>query len=375
MGKTHLLRALEQQAADVVVNAAGDTPAAALSGWWEAQWQMAEQIARTKGRALLRLDEVQYVPDWARRLKGEHDRMVRARTPVQVVATGASGLRLGHGGRETMAGRFEVLRRLHWPAQELVGQLKIPAEKAAEVAVRYGTFPGAVSLLGDPPRWQAYLREGIIEPAIGRDIGALEAVRKPAHLRQVLALAAGHAAEIVSLQKMRGQLTDPGALETVAHYLRVLEQAYLVTALEKLSARAVRRRAAPPELVVPNQGLVAAMTDPAAGAAADDRRRRGRWVENACLALAWNAGQTVRYWREEPFEVDALISGSWGRWAIEVTTGPVTTRDLGGLLRFISRQREWRPLLICDPGQEDAARKAGVAACSWMQFLLEGPPP
>jgi len=39
------------------------------------------------------------------------------------------------------------------------------------------------------------------------------------------------------------------------------------------------------------------------------------------LAHAWNSGQVVSYWREEPLEVDGILEGSWGKWAIEVKTG------------------------------------------------------
>ena len=32
---------------------------------------------------------------------------------------------------------------------------------------------------GDPARWRAYVRDAIIEPAIGRDLLALEAIGRP----------------------------------------------------------------------------------------------------------------------------------------------------------------------------------------------------
>jgi predicted AAA+ superfamily ATPase len=374
VGKTHLLRALEGKAAGGAVYAAADAPAAALPGWWEAQWRAAEEIAHARGRALLLLDEIQYLPDWGRRLKAEYDRTVHAKVPIHIVATGSSSLQLGRGRRETMAGRFELLKLLHWPARELVRQLGVAEDRAADLAVRFGTYPGAIGFVDDPERWRAYVRDAIIEPAIGRDIMVLAAIRKPALLRQVFAVAAGHPAEIVSLQKLRGQLADPGAIETVAHYLHVLEEAYLVAPLEKLSAQAVRRRAAPPKLVVLNQGTVGALAPQTPPGETYDPRLLGRWVENACLALAWNAGQAVRYWRQEPHDVDAVISGSWGRWAIEVATGEVDTIDLAGLLAFIARHRGYRPLVLCDPGQERVAAAVGVEPRTWRQFLLEGPP-
>ncbi len=374
VGKTHLLRELEALDRERVVYAAADAPVASIPGWWEAQWRAAENIADSGATAVLMIDEIQYLPDWGRRLKAEYDRIAHRRTPLHVIVSGSSGLKLGRGARESMAGRFERLRLLHWPVREVARQLQLSEEVALRLAVPFGTYPGAVPYLKDPDRWRAYIQEAIIEPAIGRDILALEAIRKPALLRQLFALAAGHPAEIISLQKLRGRLEDAGALETIAHYLDVLEQAYLIVALEKYSARAIRRRAAPPKLVVLNQGILGAMAPGGPVSAERDPEGWGRWVENACIAHAWNAGQDVWYWRAEPLEVDMVISGSWGKWAVEVKTGAYGTRDLAGLFEFCKRYRGHRPLMLCDSGDEALARNAGVATISWQQYLLSGPP-
>lgn len=116
----------------------------------------------------------------------------------------------------------------------------------------------------------------------------------------------------------------------MAHYLAVLEATYLIAAVEKYSPRALRRRAAPPKLVVLRNALLAA-TDPR-GAPDPERepQRHGARVENACLAHSWNAGQRVGYWREEPYEVDGIIEGSWGAWAVEVKAELFDTHDLRG---------------------------------------------
>jgi hypothetical protein len=52
----------------------------------------------------------------------------------------------------------------------------------------------------------------------------------------------------MSLQKIQGELQDPGALETIAHYLALLEEAFLVAPLPKHSTRPARQRSAPPKL-------------------------------------------------------------------------------------------------------------------------------
>lgn len=224
----------------------------------------------------------------------------------------------------------------------------------------------------DLPRWSAYVRDSILEPAIGRDILALAVVRKPALLRQVFGVCASSPAQIVSLQKLQGQLQDAGALETIAHYLELLEQAFLVAPLKKHAERAARQRAAPPKLVTLNNALLA-VVDPRGIPDADrDPTRYGAWVENACLAHAWNAGQNVSYWRQEPFEVDAVVEGSWGAWALEVKTGTVASSDLRALGEFTRRFPKYTPLVLCDAQSETLVRRAGFKAMPWQHFLLRG---
>jgi predicted AAA+ superfamily ATPase len=374
VGKTHLLRAIEERWQGRAIYAAADVPAAALPGWWDAQWHEVERLATARGAAVLLVDEIQYLPGWARRLKAETDRVLHRRVPVHVVVSGSSSLRVGQGTRETMAGRFERLEIRHWPARELARQLGLDEDVAVATALRLGTYPGAVPFTNDGTRWASYVRDAIIEPAVGRDIMALEVIRRPALLRQVFALAAGHPAEIVSLQKLQGALVDRGALETIAHYLAVLQDAYLTAPVEKFTVHAVRRRAAPPKLIVLNQGILAALSDVPPEQPIADPRLWGRWVENACLAAAWNAGQTVNYWRQEPLEVDMVLTGSWGRWAVEVKTGPFGARDLAGLLAFCRLHPDYRPLCLCEPGHERGAKDAGILACPVQRFLLDGPP-
>ncbi len=374
VGKTHLLHRVEEQFEGRTLYAAADTPEASLPGWWEQIWREGERLARAGRSAVLLLDEIQYLPQWSRRLKAEYDRVVHRSIGLHVVVCGSSSLSVGRGARESMAGRFERLRLLHWPASELVRHFDLDEDRALDVAVRSGTYPGAIRHLGEPDRWRQYVRDAIVEPALGRDLLAIETVRKPGLLRQVFAVAAGHPAEIISLQKLRGQLSDGGALETVAHYLHLLEEAYLVAPLPKFTAKAVRRRAAPPKLVVLSQAILAAL---ATGDTLDrdpDPTVWGRWVENACIAHAWNAGQEVSYWREQPIEVDMVLSGSWGKWIVEVKTGSFGMRDLAGLLELARRHREYRPLLLCDEEDQDLGSRAGIACSPWRRFLLSGPP-
>jgi predicted AAA+ superfamily ATPase len=372
VGKTTLLLDIAVQFGDRAVYAAGDEPDAALPGFWERRWAEAEERARS-GTAILLFDEVHHLSGWAERLKGEWDRIRRRRIRIHVVASGSSALRVATGSRESLAGRFERLTLSHWPATALAETFHLSPQRAAQDLVHFGSYPGAVEFQKDPARWRAYVRDAIFEPAIGRDVLALGAVRRPALLRQVFAVAAASPARIVSLQKLQGQLQDSGALETVAHYLALLQDAYLIASLEKHSLQAHRRRASPPKLIVLNNALLSAMH----GDGAPDRDREpdrfGLWVENACIAFAINQGQQVSYWREEPFEVDGVFDGSWGKWAVEVKTGRFDVGALRGLLEFCRGHPAFKPLVISAPGDEEVARRHGIASVSWEDFLVGGP--
>lgn len=373
VGKTTLLLEIAAQFGDRAVYAAGDEPDATLPGFWERCWANVEARAQ-RGTAVLLLDEVHHLSDWAARLKGNWDRARRRHVPIHVVATGSSALRVATGSRESLAGRFERLTLSHWPAASLADAFHLSPHDAAQSLVRFGSYPGAFEFQKDFARWRAYVRDAIIEPAIGRDVLAMGAVRRPALLRQVFAIAAGSPAQIVSLQKMQGQLQDSGALETVAHYLALLQDAYLVAPLEKYSAQALRRRASPPKLVVLNNALISAMHPNGPPDPAREPDRFGFWVENACLAFAVNQGQQVSYWREEPLEIDAVFDGSWGKWAVEVKTGRFDAQALRGVLEFCRRHPAMKPLVICAPGSEETARRHGIESISWEDFLIAGPP-
>lgn len=373
VGKTTLLLELTRELGERAIYVAADGPEAALPGFWERLWTRAEETARAHASVVVLIDEIQHASDWAGRLKAEWDRMRRLRLRVHVVATGSSALKLATGSKESLAGRFERLTLAHWSASAVSQTFGLAPEEAAEHVVRMGAYPGAFDLTGDLARWAAYIRDAIVEPAIGRDLLALAAVRRPALLRQVFAIAAASPAQIVSLQKLQGQLQDRGALETIAHYLHLLEDAYLVSPLEKHADRPVRRRAAPPKLVTLNNALCAVVDPRGIPDPARDSERFGAWVENACLAFAWNSGQRVAYWREDPLEVDGVIDGGWGAWAIEVKTGPFGQAEVRGLFEFTRRFPRYRPLVVCESGQLPTARRLGAEAVTWKQFLLKGP--
>ena len=368
VGKTTLLLELSKELGERALYASADSPEASLPGWGENLWKRATSLAALKP-AVLFIDEVQTMPHWSQWLKGHFDQVLKKSLPLHVVVTGSSSLKIGAGSRESMAGRFERLVLTHWGASDLIELLDVPEKTAAQNIVSFGGYPGAVRFWKDPPRWKNYLQHSIIEPAIGRDILQLEQVRKPALLRQLFAIATAHPAEIISLEKIAGALAEKGALETLSHYLNLLQEAFLVAPISKYSPSKIRQRKSPSKLIVLDNALLSGASNQAPPTQKEDPVRWGRWVENACLAHAINQGETVTYWREEPHEVDGIFEGAHGRWLVEIKTAAYTEKDLRGLAKASLKFPKLTPLVLCAPGEEEPATSAGYATLPWPDFL------
>lgn len=371
VGKTTLLRTLAKELGDAAIYVSADAPSGLVSGVSDRLIGDVKERA-TRQKVCLLLDEVQTLSDWSRWLKALYDSIHWAKLPIHIVATGSSSLKLAAGSRESMAGRFEVVVLNHWGARDLIERLHVPRAEAVRDIVSRGGYPGAVQFWKEPDRWKDYLGTSIVEPAIGRDILHFESVRKPALLRQVFAIASAHPAEIITLEKLSGSLTEKGSLDTVAHYLSLLNEAFLVAPVQKYSATEIRRRRSPSKLITLNNALLVAGASSSVPDANADPVRWGHWVENACLAYAINRRQVVNYWREEPWEADAVFSGSWGKWLIEVKTGDYSAADLKGLACASERLPEFKPLVLCDPKREHVAKAASFAVMTWQDFLMDG---
>lgn len=369
VGKTTLLLEHSRALGDRAIYLSGDDPTVLLPQSWTRLWEDAEHLGRSGGvDVTVVLDEVHQWPNWEARLKAACQRLARERIAVGVIASTSCGDRSDRSILD-----FERIRIAHWSATSVAKTFDVDPIDAAEALVSFGGYPGAYQFMRDPSRWSAFVRESIIEPALGRDLGSRPSIRQPTLLRQVFAVAALNPCETLSLQRMQAVLLQTGALTTIASYLRLLEDAALVAALPRYSTRRVRKRAAPPKLVVLNNALLSALHPAGPPDRAREPQRHDVWVENACLAHAITAGQRVSYWREEPFDVDAVIEGDWGKWAVEVMPDVHSSVDYRGLHEFVARYTDFKPLVVTSEDHLSVAARAGLAATTWQRFLLDGP--
>ncbi len=130
-------------------------------------------------------------------------------------------------------------------------------------------------------------------------------------LRHLFALATVYPAQILSYNKMLGQLQDAGNVTTLAGYLRLQGQ--------------LRKQGSSPKLILWNNALINALSLPARREVVADGGHWGRLVENAVGAhLLCGLPSTdfdVTYWRDGAHEVDFVVTHGKHIWAIEVKSG------------------------------------------------------
>jgi predicted AAA+ superfamily ATPase len=349
-GKTTLARQLID-ALDIPCHyASGDEPTTRDRLWLSDQWDRARRVAMGSDTpALLILDEVQKTPGWSETVKRLWDEDTAAGTALHVLLLGSSSLMVTRGLGDSLAGRFEVVRVSHWSFAEMQEAFGFDLGRY----LRFGGYPGAAGLTGEPDRWRRYVLDSLIEPTISRDVLLMTRVDKPALLRRVFELACTYSGRILSFQKMLGQLQDAGNTTTVAHYLDLLDSAGLVAGLEKYSGDKARRRRSSPKLLALNTALMTAT------AAVDEQEMRpgsefyGRLAETAVGAWLRNGlaetSASVCYWASGQRELDFVIAHGDVLVAVEVKSG-ARARGTRGIDAFAGQHTITRKLLVGTDG-------------------------
>ncbi len=346
VGKTTLVRQAIGSIGQTAHVVSADDPGLRDRPWLEAAWEAGRVLARTTpgAGAILVLDEIQKVPDWSEIIKRLWDEDTAAGRQLRVVILGSAPLLVQRGLSDSLAGRFEVLRLGHWS----YGEMREAFGWDLERFLVFGGYPGSAPLVDDFGRWRDYILDSLIETTLSRDILLLNRVDKPALLRQLFRLGCDYSGQIVSYQKLVGQLQDAGNTTTLAHYLDLLGDAGMVAGLQKFSGSRIRQRGSSPKLLALNTALVTAMSGRSPAEVTADRDVRGRLVETAVGAhLVATAGRDIEvtWWREGDREVDFVLADRTQTLAIEVGSGRPKSSP-PGLAAFTKRFGPTRTLLI-----------------------------
>lgn len=346
VGKSTLVDQVLQGQKQPYIFASADEPTLRGSEWIAQQWDAARLKTKdNKKGAILAIDEVQKAPGWSESIKRLWDEDSRKKVLLKVVLLGSAPLLIESGLTESLAGRFEVLKLPHWSFSEMRDAFNFTCDEY----IFYGGYPGAASLIKDQHRWERYIRDSLIETTISRDILLLTRVDKPALLRRLFELGCLYSGQIISYNKILGQVQDAGNTTTLAHYLELLSAAGMVTGLQKFSNQAIRVRGSSPKMQVLNTALVTAQTGLDISEARKDTEYWGRLVESAVGAHLANAEMTglgsLYYWRDHNREVDFVFKIGRKLTAIEVKSGRAPD-TLPGMMAFSGVYKPNRKLLV-----------------------------
>ena len=333
--------------------------------WLVHQWERARiEAGRSERGFILVFDEIQKIPNWSEAVKGLWDSDRRHGCRLHVVLLGSAPLLMQKGMSESLAGRYETIRLTHWSFVEMSEAFGFDLTKY----IYFGGYPGAAALTRDQNRWREYITGAVVEPNIERDILAMQRVDKPALLKRLFELGAEYSGQILSYNKMLGQLQDAGNTTTLARYLDLLSKAGLITGLSNYSSHAHRRRASSPKLNVQNTAFMSVWSRYTFEEANADRSFWGRLVESTAGAHLFNTGMPecrLHYWRHKNREVDFVLERGRRLVAFEVKSGARRT-DPSGLREFEERFEVENSILIGEGGLP-LSEFLSVAAREWFE--------
>lgn len=348
VGKTSLIRQVLQSISVPFHYASADSPTIEDFYWITQQWEVARTLCKQTTpmqEVILVLDEVQKIPAWSSAVKTLWDEDTFAELPLKVVLLGSSPLLIQQGLTESLAGRFELIPITHWSFIEM----RDAFDWSLDQYIYFGGYPGAADYIYDEDRFKDYVLNSLIETTISRDILLMVRVDKPALLRRLFHLGAIYSGQILSYQKMLGQLHDAGNATTLAHYLDLLAGSGMLMGIQKYSENKIRQKASSPKLQILNTALMSAQNNYSFEEAKEDKQYWGRLVESAVGAYLANRCRETNgelfYWRERNKEVDFIYSSRHQAFAIEVKSG-IKKDVLPGMAEFAKIASTYQPLLI-----------------------------
>src|SRR6056297_177357 len=286
VGKTTMVRQLCDELDIPFLFTSADAVAGSDESWLMQTWESARLKKKVSGASefLLIIDKVQKIMNWSEVVKKLWDEDSFNKLGLKVILLGSSRLLLQQGLTESLSGRFEVIYLPHWSFVEMH---KAFGWNEAQYAW-FGGYPGSAYLIEEENRWKRYVRDSLIETSISKDILMLTRIDKPALLKNLFEVGCLYSGQILSFNKILGQLQDAGNTTTLSHYLKLLDTAGLLTGIEKFSPNTIRKRASSPKFQVHNTALMSALQSRPFNEIKNHPELWGRWVESAAGAHLLN---------------------------------------------------------------------------------------
>ena len=177
-------------------------------------------------------------------------------------------------------------------------------------------------------------------------------VDKPALMRRLFEVGCLYSSQILSFNKILGQLQDAKNTVTLSHYLKLLDTAGMISGLEKYSPNIIRQRASSPKFQVHNTALISAQHKNDFHEIKYDPKEWGRFVESCIGAHLLNhsfaSGYKIFYWRDGNDEIDFVIEKNGTAIGLEVKSNK--GKNVNGMLAFKNKFNPEKNLLIGESG-------------------------
>ena len=311
-----------------------------------------DPVAFIRGLDRAIIDEIQRAPEVLFAIKQSVDEDPR---PGRFLLTGSANLLTIRTVHESLAGRVEVIplyplgrsERLRSRAPQFVskvfqGQLPTGAEslsgdKLLQLVVT-GGYPDAIKRRAERRRQDWY--RAYIQSIVERDIPEIADIAGQHQIPRLLQVCARYAGQLTNLSEIGRAIGRDH--KTVAQYLRVLEQIYLVQGVQPWSRNELSRLVKTPKLHFIDSGLLTALRGYSLARLRSDRGLLGPLLESFVFSelikgVGWAKERIslFHYRDKDQLEVDFVLENSEGQIVgIEVkAAASVTQRDFGGLQR------------------------------------------
>jgi predicted AAA+ superfamily ATPase len=296
--------------------------------------RLGELVRGNPDRGDVVLDEVQRVPE----LLTVVHHLIESEPARRFVLTGSSARKLRRGGIDLLAGRA-VVRTMHpFMASEL-------PDFDLDRSLRDGLVPLVVMAHEPADVLRAYaglyLEQEVQAEALVRDLGGFARFLEVASFSHAAVLNLSNVARETQVSR-----------KTVEGYLEILEDLLLAFRLPVFTRRARRATAAHPKFYYFDAGVFRSLRP-------HGPLDRPEEIEGAALEglvaqhlRAWAAYSRsefeLAYWRTRSgVEVDFVVYGPEGFWALEVKNGATVRReDVRSLRAFVTDWSECEPILL-----------------------------
>lgn len=320
---------------------------------------------------VLLFDEISRATNWDLWLKNVVDR-----GGFRVAVTDSAASLLRTGTRESGQGRWDEVRVEGLTLQEAIRFIASEGEEPVETLrrrgglfrqyIQAGGFP-AYLRVDDLDLVRQELRENLANRAVVRDL-----VRSGVDVERARALFVFLVQESGSVFKVGDRARQLGAdTRSVHDWLRLLEEAGLISRLPRFAVRPSRRMRGDPKIYASEHGLIWALSLVSSRSSEVLSKVYEAVVFRHLRDLSRVFGRSLSYFRQrDDLEIDFVLELPSKRMAIEVTSQQGVSRSRIERIRRASAELEADSSYLVFGGVA-SSRKEGVSVLPLVQFLLD----